>query len=127
MDNSTMDRARSCIGARFRLHGRDPATGLDCAGLAAFAAGIKSIPSGYALRGGDVAEITALIDGTGLERCSGNSPGTIQLVRAGPAQFHLIVRTENGFVHADAGLRRVVERPGLSPWPVIAGWRVEGE
>ena len=32
-------RARGCVGARFRLHGRDPATGLDCVGLAAIAIG----------------------------------------------------------------------------------------
>lgn len=30
-------RARSCVGVRFRHQGRDPKTGLDCAGLAAWA------------------------------------------------------------------------------------------
>ena len=34
--------------------------------------------------------------------------------------------SRGGFVHADAQLRRVVERPGEPPWPVIGIWRFEG-
>ena len=33
------------------------------------------------------------------------------------------VSTDPGFVHAHAGLRRVVEMPGESPWPIIGWWR----
>jgi hypothetical protein len=29
-----------------------------------------------------------------------------------------------GIIHADAQLRRVVERPGPLPWPEIGRWRL---
>ena len=50
--------------------------------------------------------------------------GDVLLVEAGPGQHHFLVLVEEGFVHADAGLGRVVETPGAVPWPVIAAWRV---
>lgn len=115
-------RARSCIGARFRLHGRDPATGLDCVGLAAFALDRSDAPGGYALRGGDAVKMLAMAETFALQPCI-DQPGSIQLVRAGPAQLHLIIRSDTGFIHADVALRRIVERPGPPPWPVLACWR----
>ena len=54
-------RARAAIGARFRLHGRDPESGLDCVGLAGHALGITGLPSGYALRGRDRAQVEAVV------------------------------------------------------------------
>jgi hypothetical protein len=44
--------------------------------------------------------------------------------RTGAAQFHLAVATGPTFVHADARLRRVVERPWPLPWPVEGVWRL---
>jgi hypothetical protein len=38
-------------------------------------------------------------------------------------QRHLAVLTERGFVHADAGLRQVVETPGPPAWRVLSAWR----
>jgi hypothetical protein len=38
-------------------------------------------------------------------------------------QLHLGVRTERGFIHAHAALRRVVETPGSPEWPLIAVYR----
>jgi murein DD-endopeptidase / murein LD-carboxypeptidase len=113
--------ALALVGVRFRLHGRDR-SGLDCVGLAALAAGV-AVPSGYGLRGGRAAEIAVLIDATGLARVTKAAPGDVMLMRAGPAQLHLGVRTARGFVHADAGLRRVVERPGEPEWEVLGLWR----
>lgn len=104
------------VGARFRLHGRDPASGLDCVGLAALAFG-RDAPTGYALRGGDAEAVAASLDAM-LVRADGAAAGDLLLLRTGPGQLHLAIRTEGGFVHADAGLRRVVERPGAPPWPV---------
>ncbi len=49
----------------------------------------------------------------------------LALVRPGPLQLHLMIGTGAGFVHAHAGLGRVVEMPGVSPWPVIGWWRAE--
>jgi hypothetical protein len=31
-----------------------------------------------------------------------------------------------GVVHADAALRRVVERQGALAWPLVAAWRAPG-
>ena len=115
-------RALACVGARFRLHGRAPETGLDCVGLVARACAATA-PSGYALRGGRAEAIAARLDEAGLARVERAAPGDVVLALAGPAQFHLAVITARGFVHADAGLRRVVERPGDLPWPVIGIWR----
>lgn len=119
--------ARGVIGVRFRLHGRDPAHGLDCVGVAAVAlraAGYAgTMPCGYALRRGEWARLADTL--TGLRRVDDAAAGDVLLCRVGPGQVHLIVSTGMGFVHADAALRRVVERPGAAPWPVLAGWRVE--
>lgn len=123
--------ARGAIGARFRPHGRVADHGLDCVGLAALAARAAGfagdIPGGYALRGGDAARLVARFDASGLVRAEPPAPGDIALFAAGPGQFHLAVLVPGGIVHADAMLRRVVERPGLAPWPLLGCWRVRGD
>jgi len=101
---------------------------MDCVGLAAWAlkAGgfAGAVPRGYALRGGDGAAVAALIADSGLVAVSETLPGDLVLARSGPGQLHLAIVTPGGFIHADAMLRRVVERPGTMPWPVIGCWRV---
>jgi hypothetical protein len=122
--------ARACLGARFRPQGRDVALGLDCVGLVAVAfraAGYEaSVPRGYPLRGGNGAAFAAVIEAGGLRPVAPDEAGEgdLLLLLAGPAQFHLAVRTDTGFVHADAGLRRVIETPGQPPWPILGAWRV---
>lgn len=117
--------ARTLVGARFRLHGRDPALGLDCVGVAVVAlrdGGVDvAVRDDYPLRtarwrAGDVPD--------GLVRCAGDRPGDVLLLRIAATQVHVAVRTAGGIVHADAGLRRVVERPGVPEWPIVAAWRV---
>jgi murein DD-endopeptidase / murein LD-carboxypeptidase len=115
--------ALSLIGAPFRLHGRDPVTGLDCVGVAALAFGVRDVPRGYSVRTADGAGVVALIDAAGLKRVRREpAAGDLVLLKSGPAQCHLVVMTAVGFVHADAGIGRVVETPGPPPWPVIAVW-----
>lgn len=121
--------AMAAVGTRFRPHGRDLATGVDCVGLALLAlrAGgfVQPVPEGYALRGGDARRIAAEIEARGLVVAQGSAmPGDLLLCQAGPAQFHFAVQTTKGVIHADATLRRVVERPGTPPWPVIGRWRI---
>ncbi|MBC7985664.1 MAG: peptidoglycan endopeptidase [Sphingomonadaceae bacterium] len=118
--------ARACVGARFRAQGRDPATGLDCVGLAAFAvragAARLDVPNGYRLRG-SVERVAAGLEALGFARAQELAPGDLMVMRAGPGQGHLGVWTGTGLVHADARLRRVVETPGAPGWPVTGVWR----
>ena len=122
--SAVAEAALRAVGTRFRLHGRG-AEGLDCVGLVALAlrAGGYSgaVPSGYSLRGGDWGLLDRL-----LVRVVEAEPGDVLVMAVGPGQIHLGIRTVGGFVHADAGLRRVVERPGMPPWPVLGVWRMEG-
>jgi hypothetical protein len=131
-DRTRSDRvaaaALAVVGARFRLHGRNPREGLDCVGLVAHALAQggwrgREVPTGYALRGGDPARVAALLDAM-LARGAGEAAGDILLAVPGPGQLHLAIRTARGIVHADAQMRRVVERPGPVPWPLIGAWRM---
>lgn len=121
--------ARAAIGTRFRLHGRDH-HGMDCVGLigAALRAGGMpgALPTGYALRGGTQAAAEATAAALGLARAEHPQAGDVLLLRPAARQLHFAIWTGGGIVHACAMLRRVVERPGPPPWPVLAIWRIEG-
>ncbi|MGY2734805.1 peptidoglycan endopeptidase [Sphingomonas sp. UYP23] len=123
--------AEALLGVGFRLQGRSPEHGLDCVGVAALAARAggfgRDIPGDYALRGGDAEAIVARFDASGLARVAEPLPGDIALFAAGPAQFHLAVLVPGRIVHADALLRRVLQRPGMPPWPMLGRWRVTGD
>jgi hypothetical protein len=101
--------------------------GLDCVGAAAAAADIPPgrLRSDYALRGQHLAAIEHELCDLGCQPVPAERAvaGDILVCEAGPAQFHIVVRAWNSFVHADAGLRRVVERPLPVPWPVAGAWR----
>lgn len=115
-------RALALVGAGFRLHGRVETSGLDCVGVAAAALDERGVPTGYPLRGGDAARIGAELDAR-LRRADGRCAGDLLLFAVGAGQLHLAIATPRGVVHADAGLRRVVERPGVAPWVLIGAWR----
>lgn len=118
--------ARALVGTPFRFRGRSE-RGVDCVGLAALAAERAGhggrAPDHYGLRGGTVPQFEAWLRAAGLRLVDRAEAGDLVLVRAGPGQCHLMVRVEGGFVHAHAGLRRVVEMPGEAPWPVLGIWR----
>lgn len=120
--------AAALVGVRFRLHGRAAASGLDCIGVAAAALGAAGIgvdaPRGYRLRGGDAARVGAFVEKLGLAAVEGPRAGDVLLFRVSARQLHVAVASGDGFVHADAGLGRVVERPWPAPWPLIGCWRV---
>ena len=117
--------AMTLVGAPFRLHGRDPATGLDCVGLVAEAmlrAGFTPVaPHGYSLRATSVDTLLPFVHANGLKRVRTN--GDIVLVMVGPLQPHLVLRAAGGFVHAHAGIGRVTFLPGALPWPIHTQWR----
>jgi cell wall-associated NlpC family hydrolase len=122
--------ALDLVGTRFCLHGRDPASGLDCVGLVA--ASLRAVgrearaPVRYALRNSDIAAALAFAPAAGLlEAALPLRPGDILLACSGPLQHHLlVVAPVDRFVHAHAGLRRVVATPGPIPWPILRHWRL---
>ncbi len=122
--------AEVLVGTPFRLHGRDPATGLDCIGVltAALAAcgGPAALPNFYSLRMRELPELGDTASRAGLAPCSGAIlAGDVVLVRIGPCQFHLLVAVgDGGFVHAHAGLKRVVRSALPTDWQVIRHWRL---
>ena len=122
--------ARGLVGSRFRLHGRDPATGLDCIGVLAVAmarAGcVVELPRDYALRNRTLPDLRALATRAGFVPASGPCrAGDVLMLRVSSCQFHLAISVEReAFVHAHAGLRQVVISPGPFAWPIVQHWRL---
>lgn len=122
--------AEALAGCKFRMHGRDPQTGLDCIGLflAALAAtGREAGPSGaYALRTSDPDRFLPDPATCGFAEVQGPlEPGDAVLLRSGPAQCHLaIALSEDRHIHSHAGLRRVVISPGLPAGAILHHWRI---
>jgi cell wall-associated NlpC family hydrolase len=122
--------AEALVGTRFRLHGRDPASGLDCIGLFAVAMArmgrVVAVPNGYAMRLRDIAAFRPLAGEFGFSEAAGPvRPGDVAMFAVGPVQFHLGIASCGGnFVHAHAGLRRVVIGPPGSDWRLAGHWRL---
>ena len=124
--------AEGLCGVPFRLHGRDPATGLDCVGLVAAAlerCGCAVVaPEGYALRALSVAPLLGFAARNGfaaLDPLAPGQPGDLLLLRLSAIQAHLaIVLDHHRFVHAHAGLGKVVIGEGALPGETIARWRL---
>lgn len=121
-----VEQARQLIGVRFRPQGRSAELGLDCIGVAALTFGLPPmrVRADYRLRGGSRGEIEADL-ASFFDRIPPASaePGDLVLAAPGPMQLHVAVLTPEGYLHADAGLRRVAEAPGALPWPVLSAWR----
>ncbi|WP_232003321.1 NlpC/P60 family protein [Sphingopyxis sp. FD7] len=120
--------ARAMVGARFRFQGCDPATGLDCVGLvwAAYAeAGVRlARPDGYPLRGWARARVEAALSGAGFVPAeSEGRAGDVALVALPAGQFHLGLMGTDNWIHAHAGLRRVVEAPVDAAVRAAPRWR----
>lgn len=123
------EAAETFVGTRFRLHGRNPATGLDCIGL--FSASMTQagsacpVPTGYPMRVLDLAQwlpdpaIFGLLDAEPPFQ-----PGDVAMLRPSVGQFHLAIAGRFGWVHAHAGLRRVVRQPDLPSGDLVHHWRL---
>lgn len=123
--------AEKLVGTRFRLHGRDPKTGLDCIGLlaAAMARGGHrlDLPTGYPLRLRDLSQWLPAPDACGFALAAlPCQSGDVVMLVPGPAQFHLAIADRAlGWVHAHAGLRRVVRDAALPAGALIHHWRLQ--
>lgn len=118
-------RARRTLGVRFRPQGRNAEHGLDCIGVVAVAFGMAEVRRDYVPRSGDTDAVERGLIGSGFVPIASRDARSedVLLVRAGHAQLHVVLLTPEGYLHADAGLRRVVEVPGHVPWPIASAWR----
>jgi lipoprotein Spr len=119
--------ARALAGVRFLPQGRSAETGLDCLGLVAAAVGVDAalVRRDYALRDFEPDAVGRALAALGFRRVEGvgRKAGDIILAEVAPLRLHAAIATGRGYLHADAGLRRVVEVPGELPWPVLSAWR----
>ena len=119
-------RAQALVGTRFCAQGRGEG-GLDCIGvvLATFDIPPDAVRRDYKLRDDHhLQEIRQQLEHHFRRVGSaGLRPGDVMLLKAGERQLHLAVRTMLGFVHAHAGIRRVVETPGTPHWPLLGAYR----
>lgn len=122
--------AQALVGCPFRLHGRDPAIGLDCVGLVASAlarTGVEAVPpSGYGLRNIGIGQWLPLAHLSGLRPAPGPvAAGDVLLIALAHCQHHLVIAADTrSVIHAHAGLRRVVRQPLDTSWQVEAKWRL---
>lgn len=126
--------ARDVIGARFRHQGRDPAKGLDCAGL------IVHVARELGMAHDDMAVYPRLPGGGLLESTLDAQPqldvvkgglqaGDILLMRFGGDPQHLAILTaDNTIVHAWAIARKVCEHGLTDEWRrrIVRAYRFRG-
>ncbi len=123
--------AAQLVGCRFRLHGLDPATGLDCVGLvhASLAAiGQRPVPPrGYGLRNIAIGRWLEFAARSGLVPAAGpQAKDEVLLACLGYGQHHLMITAgQNEVVHAHAGLARVVRQPRDPAMRILARWQVQ--
>lgn len=119
-------RARALVGVRFRPQGRDPRVGVDCVGLVmlVYAVGEVAVRRDYRLRGRHLEELKTELSGR-FRRLSParRRAGDLLLCRVSAEQAHLAISCGDSFVHAHAGLGKVVETPGDPPWQILAAFR----
>lgn len=118
-------RARALVGTRFRPQGRG-CEGLDCVGVVLSTFGIDPDAGrrNYRLCGDHRHELEQALAAQ-FRRVPSRQlrSGDAMLMRIADEQLHLGVRTPDGFVHAHAGIGRVVETPGMPEWPLVDVYR----
>jgi cell wall-associated NlpC family hydrolase len=124
------DAAHALVGARFRLGGRDRESGLDCLGVLACALSAigrsAPFPCGYSLRCRGDMDARRIAAAAGLAVASDRiTRGDVLLARCSPVQLHVLVAVDaERFVHAHAGLRRVVVGVRDPAWRIAGHWRL---
>jgi hypothetical protein len=119
------------IGVPFYTHGRLAGERLDCVGLVAYCMNQIGcnidFPQDYQLRGNHFLRMrrffqqppfVAVDDGQFLD-------GDIIAAQINLRQLHFLIRADEGWVHAHAGLRKVVFTPDPIAWSIIGHWRVQ--
>jgi murein DD-endopeptidase / murein LD-carboxypeptidase len=121
------------IGTRFRLHGRLPGEVLDCVGLVAHCLERSGLmvraPFDYSIRGQHEQRISEFFAQPQFRALTQGKPqpGDIACVQCAARQSHLMIRTAQGWIHAHAGLGRIVLTPDPIQWPMIGIWQPQGD
>ena len=124
------EAASTFVGTPFRLHGRDPDTGLDCVGLVAaslLAIGYRpTVPRGYRLRNTSIDQWLGAAALSGFVAAAGPiRPGDLLLITPGPCQNHLMIADHDGrVIHAHAALGRVVRHANARETKPLMQWRL---
>lgn len=122
--------ARECLGARYRIQGRHPATGLDCGGLGLYVLRrLGREPEDcepYSLRTLDRNLIAGMLRSQRFEQLAPSlaEVGDYLLFEPASGLRHLAIKTDYGVVHAHLGLRKVVEAPPDPGMRLIEAWRL---
>jgi hypothetical protein len=125
------EAAAGLVGCRFRLHGLDPGTGLDCVGLvhaSLVAIGRQPVPPrGYGLRNIAIEQWLEFAARSGLEPVGGKARADeVLLASLDYGQHHLMITTgANEVIHAHAGLARVVRQRRDPAMQILARWQVQ--
>lgn len=127
--------ARSCLGAPFRHQGRDPATGIDCAGLIVVVARSLGVPvadvSGYGVTP-MCGQLEAALDAQShLSRLPERllmRPGDVLLIRFAGEPQHLAVLGDGTLIHCYETSGKCVEHDFPESWRrrVVAAYRFAG-
>lgn len=117
MCQSFYSKAQRYLGVPFRPQGREPAAGLDCIGLALLVFDIPAAAVPKAYRIGDRHCLSGISRALGLcfemiSEGAGRS-GDLLLIEIDRGRPHFAVRGPASHIHAHAGLRRIVETPGM--------------
>lgn len=142
------EAAQNLLDTPFHLHGRTAQFGVDCIGLLLLAldeAGLcrerlAAIPRDYRIKGHGLDYFLrhgAALGFTAIENKGENfgenirflpaQYGDVFLLKPAVIQHHLAIATPSGFVHAHAGLGRVICQKTIPHWPVLAQWRLNSQ
>jgi cell wall-associated NlpC family hydrolase len=113
--------AHNCVGARFRLQGRDPAYGLDCVGLISYCAKLAGLPVADRLDYDVTTDPTILsahlIQSGFRKKTEGMlEPGDVVLLSFFGTPNHAAISSTSGIIHADMRLRKVVHHRLAPSW-----------
>jgi murein DD-endopeptidase / murein LD-carboxypeptidase len=124
--------ARLCLGARFRLQGRQPETGLDCIGLiiwSAKRAGLVVPDAQDYLLSDNPARLDAGLLAAPIVPIDPATIAAGDIVRllSNGQPLHLAICGSESLIHADIKCRKVVEQRLTPAWreQIVAAYRFE--
>ena len=111
-------RARALVGTPYRLQGREPGV---------YRLPAEQVPFRYRVRSGRWAQVDEQLERWFELDRTGGAPrsGSLLALRLPQDRAHFAVAGPHAHVHADLGLRRVVETPGLPDTEALQVWQLK--